>query len=110
MPDAYIHAPWDAPKADLAAAGVIFGQTYPMRMADHVAAAREARERIARVHRPGWTAPSPEPRQAAPRDKRQAALPFRKTRPKGIRRPARGPVQLSFDLGQPGHASENRPA
>jgi deoxyribodipyrimidine photo-lyase len=110
LPGAYIHAPWDAPKADLAAAGVIFGQTYPMRMADHVAAAREARERIARVHRPGWTAPAPEPRQAAPRDKRQAALPFRKTRPKGIRRPARGPVQLSFDLGQPGHASENRPA
>ncbi|KCZ56697.1 FAD-binding domain-containing protein [Hyphomonas chukchiensis] len=43
---AHIHAPWDAPKAELARAGIVLGQTYPMRIVDHMAAAREARDRI----------------------------------------------------------------
>lgn len=43
---AHIHAPWDAPKAALAEAGVVLGQTYAMRIVDHVAAAREARDRL----------------------------------------------------------------
>ena len=42
----HIHAPWDAPKAELARAGIVLGQTYPMRIVDHMAAAREARDRI----------------------------------------------------------------
>ena len=118
LPDAYLHAPWDAPKAELARAGVIFGQTYPMRMVDHAAAAREARERIARVRHPGRTVPKrPEPKQPAPKaaprpsrrsEAKQADLPFRSRRPNGIRRPARGPVQLSFDLGQPPSVPESQ--
>jgi deoxyribodipyrimidine photo-lyase len=42
----YLHAPWDAPKADLERAGIVLGQTYPMRLIDHMAAAREARGRL----------------------------------------------------------------
>ena len=42
----HIHAPWDAPKAELARVGIVLGQTYPMRIVDHMAAAREARDRI----------------------------------------------------------------
>jgi deoxyribodipyrimidine photo-lyase len=107
LPGAYIHAPWEAPKAELARAGVIFGQTYPMRMVDHVAAAREARERIARLRHPGRAAPS---RPSEQPDPKQAALPFRAPRPAGIRRPARAPVQLSFDLGLPSSPPASRTA
>ena len=103
LPDNYLHAPWEAPKAELARAGVIFGQTYPMRMVDHVAAAREARARIASVRHPG----RPEPVQTA---LKQADLPFRAPRPGRLRQPARGPVQLSFDLGQPPSTSESQSA
>jgi deoxyribodipyrimidine photolyase len=31
LPAAYIHAPWEAPAAALAAAGVVLGETYPHR-------------------------------------------------------------------------------
>ena len=84
---------------------MIFGQTYPMRMVDHVAAAREARERIAKVRHPERAVSRPTARPEAG----QADLPFHNKRPKGIRRPGRGPVQLSFDLGLTGVAPENRP-
>lgn len=47
LSDRHIHAPWDAPKTELAEAGIVLGQTYPMRMVDHMAAAREARSRFA---------------------------------------------------------------
>ena len=99
LPDTYLHAPWEAPKAELARAGVIFGQTYPMRMVDHVAAAREARERIAAVRHPGRTAGT---------DTRQADLPFRSPRPKPGRRTKAVPVQLSFDLGSPADRPDSR--
>ncbi|KCZ50481.1 hypothetical protein HY29_06885 [Hyphomonas beringensis] len=46
LSDRHIHAPWDAPKSELAEAGIVLGQTYPMRMVDHMAAAREARSRF----------------------------------------------------------------
>lgn len=46
LPDKYIHCPWDAPKAFLAQEDIILGQTYPMRIVDHIAAAREARNRL----------------------------------------------------------------
>lgn len=41
LPDDCIHAPWDAPPAVLAAAGVILGKTYPRPVVDH-ATARDA--------------------------------------------------------------------
>ncbi|HPF24239.1 MAG TPA: FAD-binding domain-containing protein [Hyphomonas sp.] len=101
LPDAYLHAPWEAPKAELARAGVIFGQTYPMRMVDHVAAAREARERIA--------AANPSNRNRRPDDVRQADLPFRSPRPRPVRHTKSAPVQLSFDLGSPTSAPGPQP-
>jgi len=102
LPDAWLHAPWEAPKAELARAGVIFGQTYPMRMVDHVAAAREARDRIAAARRPSSSGSRPAGESA------QADLPFRAPRPKPLRRP-KAPVQLSFDLGMPAAGPESRP-
>jgi deoxyribodipyrimidine photo-lyase len=41
LPDAHLHAPWDAPANVLAAAGVILGKTYPDPIVDHA----EARDR-----------------------------------------------------------------
>lgn len=105
LPESYIHAPWEAPKAELARAGVIFGQTYPMRMVDHVAAAREARERIGAARHPN----QPVRRAARPGDVRQGDLPFRGRRPKPVRRPGKAPVQLSFDLGLPAEPPGRQP-
>lgn len=42
----HIHAPWRAPPALLAEAGVRLGKTYPRPIADHEDAARAARERL----------------------------------------------------------------
>jgi deoxyribodipyrimidine photo-lyase len=109
LPDTYLHAPWDAPKADLATAGVIFGQTYPMRMVDHIAAAREARDRIASLRHPGRTLPAARPRNPAVPDARQADLPFPHKRASKLRPATKGPVQLSFDLGMPAPLPESRP-
>jgi len=104
LSDNSLHAPWEAPKAELARAGVIFGQTYPMRMVDHVAAAREARDRIASVRHPNRPYPQPAKRP----DTKQADLPFRSARPNPDRRARTHPVQLSFDLGTPGNGPEAR--
>lgn len=93
-----LHAPWDAPKAELARAGVVLGQTYPMRIVDHVAAAREARDRIAAAHASSGRRPRPLP---AGDGEKQSGLPFRAPRAKRVPRPAAQPVQLSFDLGIP---------
>jgi deoxyribodipyrimidine photo-lyase len=92
---AHIHAPWDAPKAELANAGIVLGQTYPMRIVDHMAAAREARDRI--------YAGQPAPRHARQGDatgyksgpKRQASKSSLESRA------AQGSRQLAFDLGMP---------
>ena len=46
LPAAFIHEPWRAPGRVLEGAGVVLGETYPGRMVDHEAAAREARARI----------------------------------------------------------------
>jgi hypothetical protein len=35
LPAAHIHAPWEAPAAALAAAGVVLGETYPHRCANN---------------------------------------------------------------------------
>ncbi len=89
----HIHAPWDAPKAVLAEAGVVLGQTYAMRIVDHVAAAREARDRLyggqkssrseASSDLINWRAP---PKSAPARRKSAVAEPVRRAR------------QLSLDL------------
>lgn len=89
-----IHAPWDAPKARLAGAGIVLGQTYPMRMVDQSAASREARERLGRF-RSGpleaiWT--------KAPAGSRRMPAPVR-ARPRKPATPA--PAQLSLDFGGP---------
>ena len=84
LPTDNIHAPWDAPKGVLAAAGIVLGQSYPMRIVDHVATAREARERK--------------------RENRTAGLnqriPPHRPGQKGKSRKARS-VQLSLDLSLP---------
>ncbi|MEZ5955409.1 MAG: FAD-binding domain-containing protein [Hyphomonas sp.] len=100
LPTQYLHAPWEAPKAELARAGIVFGQTYPMRMVDHIAAAREARERIAATRRkPGHaeTARVLEDRHGS--HKAGIARPTRRAGRLG--KVHAGPVQLSFDLGLP---------
>ncbi len=42
MPDAWIHRPWEAPHAVLAAAGVTLGETYPRPIVDHAEARMRA--------------------------------------------------------------------
>lgn len=51
LPDAFLHAPWEAAPEILSAAGIVLGQDYPMRMVDHMAAAEEARTRMAAIRR-----------------------------------------------------------
>lgn len=93
LPDAFLHAPWDAPPEFLSAAGVVLGQTYPMRIVDHKAAANEARSRIAAARR--QAAP------AAAADDFQARIGARRRRP--ATRPAERPAakaQLDLDFGR----------
>jgi deoxyribodipyrimidine photo-lyase len=47
LPDEFIHQPWSAPAAVLAAAGVRLGEHYPARLVDHDSARREALEALA---------------------------------------------------------------
>ena len=47
LPDALIHAPWEARPVDLAAAGVVLGKTYPMPVVQHDAARQRTLERFA---------------------------------------------------------------
>jgi deoxyribodipyrimidine photo-lyase len=42
LPDARIHAPWDASPAELAAAGIVLGRDYPAPIVDHKAARQRA--------------------------------------------------------------------
>ncbi|MBU4569033.1 MAG: DNA photolyase family protein [Alphaproteobacteria bacterium] len=101
LPDAFLHAPWEAPPELLSAAGVVLGQTYPMRMVDHLAAADVARSRIAALRREsGQSAADDIPARfsrrrsgtSAPGPRRRSA----QTRPALAAAPAR---QLSLDLG-----------
>jgi deoxyribodipyrimidine photo-lyase len=92
LPDAFLHAPWDAPPEFLSAAGVVLGQTYPMRIVDHMAAANEARTRIAAVRR------SHAPAAAA--DDFKARLAGRPRRATPRRNPPKTVVQqLDLDFG-----------
>jgi deoxyribodipyrimidine photo-lyase len=92
LPDAFLHAPWEAPPEFLSAAGVVLGQTYPMRMVDHMAAANEARARIAAVRR--------ESGPAAAADDFKARLGARRRTPARRSSPKAAPsAQLALDLG-----------
>ncbi|WP_241764691.1 FAD-binding domain-containing protein [Hyphomonas johnsonii] len=103
LPTPFIHAPWDAPKAELARAGIVLGQTYPMRIVDHMAAAREARGRIQALRH----GPTPAPtaisigRQDTGRTPRARA---------SLRRPSAPPRQLAFDLDLPEQTRPSRSA
>lgn len=89
LPDALLHAPWEAPPSALSEAGVILGQTYPMRIVDHMAAAGEARSRIAA------TRPRP-----APVARQTAAAHATARKPRLSRAPA-PQDQLTLDLRTP---------
>lgn len=94
LPDAFLHAPWEAPPEFLSAAGVVLGQTYPMRMVDHKAADNEARARIAAVRRQtGPAAAADDFKARLGRQHRRA--PTRRAESKIM------PSQLDLDFGNP---------
>tara|TARA_R110000787_G_scaffold11957_8_gene39002 strand:+ start:4052 stop:5647 length:1596 start_codon:yes stop_codon:yes gene_type:complete len=101
LPTAHIHAPWDAPKAELAGTGIVLGQTYPMRIVDHMAAAREARDRIYSAK--AKAAPSHNAMSETTGVRRSRSPAKRKA---GTPNPA--PRQLAFDLHMPDRASSGR--
>lgn len=80
------HAPWDAPKSQLRAAGLILGQAYPMPIVDHVAATRGASGYAERPASAGRVSLNANPRRM--RRKTAATKPL-------------ASVQLSFDLPMP---------
>ena len=49
LPDALIHAPWQAREVDLAAAGIVLGKSYPLPVVDHAAARARTLARYAVV-------------------------------------------------------------
>jgi deoxyribodipyrimidine photo-lyase len=53
LPDRHIHAPWDMPEADAAAAGVHLGETYPRPIVDLGEARARARAAFRAATRPG---------------------------------------------------------
>jgi deoxyribodipyrimidine photo-lyase len=93
----HIHAPWEASTAELARAGLILGQAYPMRIVDHVASGREARERMFASRRP-LAADLSLGHAPRPRVTRSTLRAVRLT--KALPRPAPcASSQLSLDLG-----------
>ncbi|MBU1288189.1 MAG: DNA photolyase family protein [Alphaproteobacteria bacterium] len=101
LSNAHIHAPWDAPKGELSRAGIVLGQTYPMRIVDHMAAAREARDRI--------YAGQPGAGRENRAERSRTHLVTLQPRPSSGRlRPQNSPSrQLAFDLQMP-EAAERR--
>lgn len=55
LPDASIHAPWTANDIELAAAGLVLGETYPHPIVDHAEARERTLLRYAVVKQPGKT-------------------------------------------------------
>ncbi|MDZ4356560.1 MAG: deoxyribodipyrimidine photo-lyase [Variovorax sp.] len=55
LPDAAIHAPWQANDIELAAAGVVLGETYPRPVVDHAEARERTLLRYAVVKKSGVT-------------------------------------------------------
>lgn len=99
LPDEWLHSPWEAPASLLAQASIVLGQTYPMRIVDHQAAAAEARQRIFAVRREAGHSPAAEAIQAR-HGSRRAGIPFRgKEAPRSRRLPRLEAAQLTLDLG-----------
>ncbi|MFN4184168.1 MAG: FAD-binding domain-containing protein [Hyphomonas sp.] len=100
LPAEWLHAPWEAPAAVRARAGIVLGQTYPMRIVDHMAAAEEARSRISAVRKRAGHGEHADKIQARHGSKR-SGIPFRGQQParKSIAPKVSEPAQLSFDLG-----------
>ena len=101
LPDAFLHAPWEAAPEILSAAGIVLGQTYPMRMVDHMAAADQARTRIAAVRRSPGYANAADDIQTRHGSRRAGLAPTGQRRRPGARRSERKPApttQLSLDL------------
>lgn len=99
LPDEWLHAPWEAPASVRARAGIVLGQTYPMRIVDHMAAAEEARSRIFALRKQDTHKSHADLIQAR-HGSRRAGIPFRGQRPPPKKPPVRQsePAQLSFDL------------
>ncbi len=55
LPDTALHAPWLAKPVELAAAGVVLGESYPQPMVDHAQAREATLQRYAVVKKPGKT-------------------------------------------------------
>ncbi len=51
LPVSFIHEPWRLDPESLKSAGLVLGDTYPVRLVDHVDAARAARDRMTAVRR-----------------------------------------------------------
>jgi deoxyribodipyrimidine photo-lyase len=51
LPDARLHAPWEASPAELAAAGIVLGRDYPAPIVDHKAARQRALDAYAALRR-----------------------------------------------------------
>ena len=102
LPDEWLHAPWEAPASVRARAGIVLGQTYPMRIVDHMAAAEEARSRIFAVRKQAGHGAHADSIQARHGSKR-AGIPFRGRQASPAKRTTRvsETAQLSFDLGMP---------
>lgn len=100
LPNEWLHAPWEAPAAVRARAGIVLGQTYPMRIVDHMAAAEEARSRIFAVRKRASHGEQADKIQARHGSKR-SGIPFRGQQRSGKTSTPRAsePAQLSFDLG-----------
>ncbi|ABI77145.1 deoxyribodipyrimidine photolyase family protein [Hyphomonas neptunium ATCC 15444] len=99
LPAEWLHAPWEAPASVRARAGIVLGQTYPMRIVDHMAAAEEARSRIFAVRKRAGHGAQADALQARHGSKR-SGIPFRgqqAARRQAVPR-APEPAQLSFDL------------
>lgn len=99
LPDEWLHAPWEAPASIRARAGIVLGQTYPMRIVDHMAAAEEARSRISAVRKRAGHSAQADTLQTRHGSLR-SGLAFRgrqSNRKKSVLS-VREPAQLSFDL------------
>ena len=65
LPDEWIHRPWQAPAAVLAAAGVELGVTYPRPIVDFAESRREALDAYARIREPATREATAAPRRRA---------------------------------------------
>ncbi len=93
LPDDFIHEPWSAPADLLAARGVRLGDSYPVRLVDHEAAARVAREKAYGVR----TGPAFRAAARAIQQKhgsRKSGLPPTERRARSARKPS----QSEFDF------------